>query len=256
MTSLHYVREGSGPVVFLSHALGSHLGMWDEVAANLKNRFTVIRYDHRGHGNSEKSHAAFSIDDMADDAASLIRTLSPNEKVSFVGLSMGGMVAQSLAARHSQLLNSIVIANSTEYYDDNARKNWIARIESVNASGIKPIAEAIISRWFTSEFIHDQKNSANDLVKKAQIVLEDSDSLSYTLSCKAVSDIDFRTSNTLINIPTLLIAGAKDEATPLSLSQVIHQKIKGSKMVEMNTAHLSAVEAPKEFISTLYSFLI
>jgi len=255
MTSLHYAQEGSGPVVFLSHALGSHLGMWDAVAKNLRNRFTVIRYDQRGHGQSEKSYAAFSINDMADDAASLIRTLSPNEKVSFIGLSMGGMVAQSLAARHPQLLNSIVIANSAEYYDDNARKNWNTRIESVSKDGIKPISEAIISRWFTPEFINTQKNNPNDLVGEARLALENSDSLSYAHSCSAVSSIDFRISNTTITIPTLIIAGAMDEATPPSLSKAMHQKIKSSKMIEINAAHLSAIEAPKDFIAALNSFL-
>jgi len=255
MTSLHYVQEGSGPIVFLSHALGSHLGMWDGVAANLKNRFTVIRYDHRGHGKSKKSQTAFSINDMADDVASLIRTLSPNEKVSFVGLSMGGMVAQSLAARYSQLLNSIVIANSAEYYDDNARKNWNTRIEVVSKGGIKPISEAIISRWFTPEFINIQKNNPNDLAGEARLALENSDSLSYAHSCSAVSSIDFRISNTTITIPTLIIAGARDEATPPSLSQAMHQKIKSSRMIEINAAHLSAIEAPKDFIAALNSFL-
>ncbi len=255
MTSLHYVQEGNGPVVFLSHALGSHLGMWDDVAANLRNRFTVIRYDHRGHGNSEKSRAAFSIDDMADDAALLIRTLSPNEKVSFIGLSMGGMVAQSLAARYPQLLNSIVIANSAEYYDDNARNNWGTRIEAVKEKGIKPISEAIISRWFTPEFINTQKNTPNNLVEEARLALESSDYLSYVLSCSAVSSIDFRVSNTVINIPTLIIAGVRDEATPPSLSRVMHQKIKSSRIIEINAAHLSAIEAPHEFIAALNSFL-
>lgn len=255
MTSLHYVQEGSGPIVFLSHALGSHLGMWDGVAANLKNRFTVIRYDHRGHGKSKKSQTAFSINDMADDAALLIRTLSPNEKVSFIGLSMGGMVAQSLAARYPQLLNSIVIANSAEYYDDNARKNWTARIDAVNEKGIKPISEAIISRWFTPEFINIQKNNPNDLVGEARLALENSDSLSYVHSCSAVSSIDFRISNTTITIPTLIIAGARDEATPPSLSKAMHQKIKSSKMLEINAAHLSSIEAPQDFIAALNSFL-
>ena len=254
MTSLHYVQEGSGPVVVLSHALGSNLAMWDEVSANLRDRFTVIRYDHRGHGKSEKCQTAFSIDDMADDAASLIRTLSPNEKVSFVGLSMGGMVSQSLAARHSELLNSIVIANSAEYYDDNARKNWIARIEAVNANGIKPIAEAIISRWFTAEFINDQKNNANNLVKKSQLGLEDSDSLSYALCCKAVSDIDFRLANNQIKIPVLIIAGIRDEATPVALSQLMREKIETSDLIQINTAHLSAIEAPVEFSEAFHSF--
>ena len=255
MTSLHYVQEGSGPIVVLSHALGSNLGMWDAVAAALKDRFTVIRYDHRSHGKSEQFQIPFSIDDMADDAASLISTLTPNEKVSFVGLSMGGMVAQSLAARYPQLLSSVVIANSAEYYDDDAKKNWAVRVESVKANGIKPISEAIISRWFTSEFINAQKSKANNLVEKAKKELEDCNPLSYALSCTAVACIDFRTSNNLINCPTLIIAGTDDQATPLVFSESIHRNIKSSELVKINAAHLSAIEKPLEFSNAFKSFI-
>ena len=256
MTSLHCVQEGRGPIVVLSHALGSNLGMWDAVVAILKDRFTLFRYDHRNHGKSEQFQTPFTIDDMADDAASLILEVAAGKKVHFAGLSMGGMVAQSLAARHPQLLSSVVIANSAEYYDDSAKKNWTTRIESVNANGIRPIAEAIISRWFTPEFIRTQKGSANDLVEESKIDLEDCDPLAYALSCNAVANIDFRIPNTLINMPTLIIAGIQDQATPVALSQSIHRNIKNSELIEINAAHLSAIEKPIEFANALQYFYI
>ena len=254
MTSLHCVQEGKGPIIVLSHALGSNLGMWDAVVAILKNRFTLVRYDHRNHGKSEQFQTPFTIDDMADDAASLILEVAAGKKVHFAGLSMGGMVAQSLAARHPQLLRSVVIANSAEYYDDSAKKNWTARAESVNANGIKPIADAIISRWFTPEFIHSQKRSANDLVEKSKMELEDCNPLAYALSCNTVANIDFRISNGLINLPTLIIAGTQDQATPVAQSQSIHRRIKNSELIEINAAHLSAIEKPIEFANALQSF--
>jgi 3-oxoadipate enol-lactonase len=124
---LHVVREGRGPVVVLSHALGCELGMWDGVAAALKDRYTVLRHDHRGHGRSEAVPGPYGIEMLADDVAGLIGTHGTGP-VHFVGLSMGGMTAQALAAKYPQLVKSITVANAAMYYDEAARAMWAARV--------------------------------------------------------------------------------------------------------------------------------
>ena len=101
MPQLNIVRQGQGPLVVLSHALGCDLTMWDGVAAALQDRYTVLRYDQRGHGQTPATEGAYSMDDLADDAAELIRAQGAGP-VHFVGLSMGGMTAQALAARHPE----------------------------------------------------------------------------------------------------------------------------------------------------------
>jgi len=100
MTRLNVVREGDGPIVVLSHALGCDLSMWDGVAAQLSRAHTVLRYDHRNHGASEVLPGELRIETLAQDAAELIRREAGGEPVHFVGLSMGGMTAQALAVRH------------------------------------------------------------------------------------------------------------------------------------------------------------
>ena len=100
-------------------------------------RYTVLRYDHRGHGKSEVVPGPYGIEAMADDAAALIEQQASGA-VHFVGLSMGGMVAQQLAVRHPQLVTSIVVANSSSSYDEAARAMWKARIETVRARAWKP----------------------------------------------------------------------------------------------------------------------
>jgi 3-oxoadipate enol-lactonase len=111
MAQLNFVREGSGPAVVLSHALGTDLTMWDEVAAQLAQRFTVLRYDHRGHGRSPAVPGRCTMEDLAEDAAELIRE-ELGGPVHFVGISMGGMVGQQLAASHPELVGSMVVANA------------------------------------------------------------------------------------------------------------------------------------------------
>jgi 3-oxoadipate enol-lactonase len=249
---LHCVREGQGPVVVLSHALGCDLQMWDEVVPHLAQRWTVLRYDHRGHGGSEIVPGPFGIEDMADDAAALLRA-QVGEPVHFVGLSMGGMVAQQLAARHPSLVRSIVVANSSSHYDETARGMWRARIETVRNRGVAAIADGAMQRWFTPEFRADAHGAQR--VARMRAVLEATDAAAYAASCEAVSRIEFCATNPSIACPTLVIAGARDEATPPAMSEVIRNSISGAQLATLDAAHLSAVEQPEAFARLVAAFL-
>jgi 3-oxoadipate enol-lactonase len=254
MSKLHFIKQGSGSPVVLSHALGCSLHMWDEVAAILQDHFTVLRYDHRGHGFSEVISNHFDMHDLADDAVALIQDVF-GESVHFVGLSMGGMVAQDMAARHPQWVKSVVIANSASYYDDVAKSMWDARIKNVMAGGVASIADGAMQRWFTPEFRIDLQNGGADRVRGLRVELENCDAQSYAASCAAVAAIDFRKSNTLIACPTLIISGDKDEATPPDMSVAISKAIAGAQHLSIPAAHLSAVEQPELFAKMVINFL-
>lgn len=249
---LHWRQEGQGPVVVLSHALGCDLGMWDGVAAALKGRHTVLRYDHRGHGQSDAPAGPYTMDMLADDAAALIGAQC-SEPVHFVGLSMGGMTGQSLAARHPQLLRSLVVANAASWYDEAAGALWQARIQTVLAHGVAAIAEGAMQRWFTPEFRADAAGGAAR-VAALRRQLERTDAAAYAASCGAVAGIDFRASNARIRCPALVIAGTRDEATPVRLSETMADSIAGSELRTLEAAHLSAVEQPEAFAAMLLAF--
>ena len=131
--------------------------------------YTVLRYDHRGHGKSEVVPGPYGIEDMADDAAALIEKQASGA-VHFIGLSMGGMVAQQLAVRHPQLVTSIVVANSSSYYDEGARAMWKARIETVRSQGMEAIADGVMQRWFTPEFREDPEGAKRVAASRAVLV--------------------------------------------------------------------------------------
>lgn len=253
MTQLHTVKQGQGPLVVLSHALGCDLTMWDGVAAALQDRYTVLRYDQRGHGQTPATEGAYSMDDLADDAAELIRAQGAGP-VHFVGLSMGGMTAQALAARHPELVRSIVIANSAASYDAAARAMWQARIDTVRANGVPPIADGALQRWFTPEFRADQVNGGAERVAKLRAVLEATPALPYAAACAAVAAIALDEGNARITCPTLVIAGSRDEATPPAMSQAIADRIPGAQLASLDAAHLSAVEQPEAFAQRLEDF--
>lgn len=251
---LNCTKEGQGPVVVLSHALGCDSSMWDGVAALLKSRYTVLRYDHRGHGQSEAPAGPYTVAMFADDAAGLIAAQAGGP-VHFVGLSLGGMTAQSLAARHPQLVKSITIANSASWYDDAARAMWQARVDTVQAKGVAAIADGAMQRWFTPGFRVDETGGGARRVAALRARLEQCDAPAYAASCGAVAGIDFRSSNKGISCPALVIGGTLDEATPVAMSQAIADSIPGAQMRTIAAAHLSAVEQPEAFVRLLESFL-
>jgi 3-oxoadipate enol-lactonase len=250
MTRLNVVREGDGPIVVLSHALGCDLSMWDGVAAQLSRAHTVLRYDHRNHGASELLPGALRIETLAQDAAELIRREAGGEPVHFVGLSMGGMTGQALAVRHPELLKTMVIANSAAHYPDQAP--WRARVETVAAKGVAAIAPGAVSRWITPAWAATPEGA--EAAKKLHDVLVRTDAQGYIESCNAVAAIDFRESNHRIAVPTLVIGGLQDEATPMAMSQAMASAIPHARLQTIDAAHLSAVERPVEFAQLLIDF--
>lgn len=249
MTTLHHLIEGQGPVIVLSHALGCDLHMWDEVAALLQADHTVVRYDHRGHGQSPASHGDFSMRDLADDAAQLIATLGRGP-VHFAGVSMGGMTAQALAAFHPQSVRSITVANSAQRYDAAAQQGWQARIDTVRSQGVASIADGALQRWLSPAFI------ARSPARVAQM----RDALvriapePYAQACQAVAGITLDESNPRITCPALVIAGSADFATPVALSEAIAATIAGAQLATLDAAHISCVEQPAEFAQLLRAF--
>lgn len=250
MTQLNVLRQGEGPIVVLSHALGCNLHMWDGVAALLARAHTVIRYDHRNHGASAVLPGAFSIDALADDAAALIEREAAGEPVHFVGLSMGGMTAQALAVRRPELLKTVVIANSSAHYADAAP--WAARVARVQAEGVAAIADGAVERWLTPAWRATPEGSIAAAALRQMLV--QTDAAGYIESCKAVAGIDFRSSNLRMAVPTLVIAGSQDEATPPTMSQLMAAQIPRARLVTIDAAHLSAVERPDDFVALLIDF--
>ena len=250
MISLNVLREGEGPIVVLSHALGCDLHMWDGAAALLARAHTVVRYDHRNHGGSPLVPGAFSIEALADDAAALIEREAGGEPVHFVGLSMGGMTAQALAARRPELLKDVVIANSSAHYPD--ASPWQARVVRVQADGVEAIADGALERWLTPAWRATPEGTAAAAALRHTLVT--TDAAGYAESCKAVAAIDFRTGNRRIAVPTLVIAGAQDAATPPAMSDLIVASIPGARLATLDAAHLSAVEQPAEFVAALIDF--
>lgn len=150
---VHAVVSGAGPVVVLSNSLGSTHRMWDAQVADLEQRFTVVRYDTRGHGASPVPDGPYTIDDLADDLIALLDRLDL-ERAHLVGLSLGGMTAMRVAARNPERVDRMALLCTGAQLPPATA--WVERAATVRAQGTAAVAAAVVDRWFTDGYDGDR----------------------------------------------------------------------------------------------------
>lgn len=243
--------DGAAPVV-LSHALGLDLQMWDGLAGQLAaDRHPVLRYDHRGHGGSAVPAGPYTMDQLVDDAARLIREWGRGPVV-WVGISMGGMVGQGLAIRHPELVRALVLANTTSQYPEASRAVFDQRVAAVQRGGMAAIVESVLERYFSAAF----RAAQPEVVAAFGAKVLHSDPVGYAASCRAVGGVDWLERLGAIACPTLVIAGKLDVGAPVAMSQAIVERIPGAELVVFDDAsHLSVVEQPAAFSGALDAFV-
>lgn len=255
--ALHYSvrapRNGRRPrhTVVLSHALGCDLTMWDALANRLAADCRVIAYDHRGHGSSDAPAGAYSMADLADDAARLLRELDTGPVV-WIGLSMGGMAGQELALRHPSLVGALVLAHTTSGYPDAARDLWRQRITTVQERGIDAIADAVMGRYF-----HEGFRSAHPAtVARFRRRLVTTDVQGYIGCCAAVGGVDTTARLGQIAVPTLVLAGELDQGTPVEMARTLADGIPDARLqVLTGASHLGAIEQAGAFAAAVTAFV-
>jgi 3-oxoadipate enol-lactonase len=250
---MNYTLEGpaDAPVVTMSHSLATDLSMWDPQARVLARRYRVLRYDTRGHGGTDAPAGAYTLSQLADDARALLKALGV-ARTHWVGLSMGGMIGQTLALSSPELFRSLSLCDTSSRIPADMKHIWDERISSVDAKGMEPVVEGTIARWFTPKFIEAHK----DVVDSVRAMIRRTPPKGYVGCCHAIKALDLTDRLKAITLPALIIVGAQDMGTPLSASQAINQQIKGSELVVLDpAAHLSNLEQPEKFTSALEQFL-
>lgn len=250
---VHYTLEGpaDAPTVTLSHSLATDLSMWDPQAAALARRYRVLRYDTRGHGGTDAPAGPYSLEQLAADARGLLAALGI-ARTHWVGLSMGGMIGQTLALAAPGLLQSLALCDTSSRIPPEAKPLWDERITVAERQGMEPHVEPTIARWFTPRFVA----SRPDVVERVRAMIRRTSPRGYVGCCHAIRALDLTDRLSGITVPTLVIVGARDVGTPVAASQAIHERIKGSELVILDDAsHLSNLEQPEAFTRALESFL-
>lgn len=252
--SIRYQAEDAGagkPWVTLSHSLCSDLSMWDELAVALAPIFSVLRYDTRGHGGSSAPATAYSFEQLTSDVLGLLDALHI-QRTHFVGLSMGGMIAQHLALAAPQRIDKLVIASSTSRIPPEAGVLWDERVAVVRQQGCAGVAEATLGRWFTPEF----RRAHPAVMARIGALIAGTPADGYAGCAAAIRGLDLTAKIGAIIAPTLVIVGADDPGTPPAMSETIAGTIPGARLAVIPSAsHLSCIEQPEAFNRLVMDFL-
>jgi 3-oxoadipate enol-lactonase / 4-carboxymuconolactone decarboxylase len=248
---LFYRLEGNAglPVLVLSHSIGTDHAMWNPQMPGLLSCFQVLRYDTRGHGASDVPGGEYSIEQLALDTLGLVDAV----KIScfaFCGLSMGGAVGQWLAVHAPDRLKSLILANTSPRFA--TPELWNNRFQSVREGGMRAVADTVLQRFFSPEFIARSENE----VANIRSVLLGTTPEGYTGCCAALRDFDFTGQLGQIKTPTLVITGDRDVSTPLEGNgEVLVREIPHARLVRLKAAHLSNLEMPRSFLAASFDFL-
>lgn len=238
----------SAQVILFSNSLATNLAMWDAQAAEFSSQYRVIRYDTRGHGQTETTAPPYSLSLLVEDARSLLDALGV-ERVHFVGVSLGGMVGQLFAVRYPQRLHSLVLSDTAARMK---REIWEKRISEVAEQGVETVVEGSVDRWFTTPF----RKSNSILIDGVRQMIRTTTKDGYVGAASVVMNMDGVEDLARIATPTLVVVGEEDVSTPPSESELLCERIAGASMtVVTGAAHLPNMEQPSKFNELLDEFL-
>jgi 3-oxoadipate enol-lactonase len=241
--------EGA-PVVVLSHSLSATQRMWDAQMGNLTDRYRVLRYDLRGHGGTQAVEGAYTFAMLADDVVGLLRALKIS-RCHFVGLSIGGMIGQTLALRRDPEIASIMLCATTSRIPAEAQPLWDERIRIARTQGMSALAQPTLDRWLSKEFQQQQPSEAD----RIRQMIANSPVAGYAGCGAAIRTLDVTDQIKAITLPTFIIAGKNDPSTPAAASEVIHREIKGSQLLVLDAMHFCNVEQAQAFNKAMRGFL-
>jgi 3-oxoadipate enol-lactonase len=243
-------KEASPWLVF-SHSLACSVRMWDGEIAKLKDRYRVLVYDTRGHGQSAAPKGPYTLEQLAEDLQALLKHLKI-EKPHYVGLSMGGMIGQTFSLKYPGRLATMTLCDTTSRYPAEAAAMWQERIRIAESKGMGPLVQPTLERWFTEAF---RKNHP-EKVKRVAALIEKTPVPGYVGCCAAIPKINVTSRLKEIKTPTLVICGNDDPGTPPAMAREIQENIPGARLALIpQAAHLANIEQPEAFNRALADFL-
>ena len=243
-----YYPKPNKPVIVLSNSLGTMMDMWQPQFDAFTERYGVLLYDMRGHGLSSVMPGGYSLDRLGCDIIELLDELEL-KKVHFCGLSIGGMLGQWLSVVHPQRILSLVLANTSAYAGP--ADFWRERLLGIERDGLSNTWPAVRQRWVSDSF---SERSPEQIVMLRDMFAK-MDQQGYISTCAAVRDMDLRNVAKLNTLPTLIIAGRHDVASPLSKSEYLFSQYENASLEILDAGHLSNIEQAKQFTQAVVTFL-
>ncbi len=247
---VHYDVAGrsGAPALVLVNSLGTDLRVWDALAPYLAERFRLVRYDKRGHGLTDVTAGPYAMARLAADLAGLLDRLEITQAV-ICGLSIGGMIAQQLAADRPDLVRGLVLMDTAHRIG--SPQMWDERIAAIRSQGIASIADAILTRWFSPAFHRDRPDELagwRNMLCRTPVE-------GYLGCCAAIRDADLTAAAKSVAVPTLCMVGDMDGSTPPAVVAELADLVPGARLVTIPGAgHIPCVEQTATVAAALSAF--
>ena len=233
------LHRDTGPARFaLVHSLAMDGSFWDLTARHLAEAGDVLVHDCRGHGVSAKGSGPYTGELFADDLADLLDAVGWRSAI-VAGASMGGCVALAFAAAYPERLEGLGLFDTTASYGPDASAQWEERAQKAVTGGMAALVGFQKSRWFSKAFAEANP----DIVERAVEIFLRNDLESYVETCRMLGRFDKTAALGQIRVPTRILVGSEDYATPVAMAQALHDGIPGAALrILPGAAHLTPIE--------------
>ena len=246
---IHLQQSGpdDGEVLLLLHSLGTQGAIWEAPAEAFSGRYRVLRPDLRGHGLTTVTPGPYSIEGLAQDMLALLDVLKVTH-AHVAGVSIGGMVAQALAALAPERVRSLTLIDTALVIPP--AQLWRDRAVLARTEGMAPLVEPVLARWVTEASLQSAEAAG------LRAMLRRTDPQGYAGAAEAIAAADLTEASRRLRVPTLVLVGDSDVATPLSAAQALCAAIDGAALaVIADAAHIPTMEQPARVTSAMQRFL-
>ena len=250
--NINYELEGRGPVVVFINGLTMTTAGWAYQMKPFTDCYSVLRYDCRGQGASDKPSEEYSQEIHTEDLYQLLRALDIN-RAHIIGLSNGGMIAQHFALKYPEMTGALVLVDTCSYVGKLLELTVLSWIRATEIGGNDLRYDVLLPQVFSESFIENNE----ELIKAMKEFSSEINTTEAVINlAKASMNHDLRDHVSEIKSPTLIIAGEEDILIPIKYSRVLNEQIENSELVIIkDCAHVPPIEKPEEFNSIVLDFL-
>ena len=238
------------PWLIFSNSLATNLHMWDQQAADLRNSFRILRYDQRGHGQTEAPAGRYTFELLVADVIALMDALGI-ARAHWCGVSMGCATGMGLVQKHPSRFDRMVLCDNPGRSSPETHRQWEERIAVAQKDGMAALLESTMQRWFPSETLKANPPHM-DIIRRMILATP----INGFIGCSAaLGDHDFRPLMPQVKNPVLYMTGEKDGHNAAAM-KVMQQELPGSQYIVLPGAgHISNMDQPALFTKSLREFL-
>lgn len=243
----HPAPKPRAPRVALIHSLALDRSVWDGVVARLNDEAELLTFDCRGHGRSPRTPGPYTAQIFARDLAELLDHVGWDRAV-VVGCSMGGNVAQAFASEHPERVSALGLIDTTAWYGADAAAKFKERADLARTKGLRSMIDFQLTRWFSDGF----RTGRPEVLERTTEIFLANDVDCYAASCELLGAADARPQLMSFNMPTAVVVGEEDYATPVAMARQLYEAIPQSTLsIIAGARHLTPIEFPDRISAEL-----